>query len=74
MTEPTEVIKDLRALAIRMHEVADAMWRLGLGTDVDEHARELHGAANIAAGWADGIERERATYPNRSAISSAAGL
>lgn len=64
MTEPSEVINDLRAIAERMHEVADAMWRLGLGADVDEHARELHGAAEIAKGWADGIERETREAPN----------
>lgn len=64
MTEPSEVVSDLRTLSRLMRQIADAMWRLGLGADVDEHARELHGAAEIAKGWADGIERETREAPN----------
>lgn len=41
-----------------MLDISDAMWRLGAGDEVDVHAKELAGAAKVAQGWADGIERE----------------
>ena len=53
-SERAEVVRDLRSLAVKMREVADALWRIG----VDRHATEMVGAASIAEGWADGIERE----------------
>lgn len=58
MTEPSEVVSDLRTLSRLMRQIADAMWRLEMGAQVDAHAKDLHGAAEIATGWADGIERE----------------
>jgi hypothetical protein len=52
------VVGDLRQLSRNMLDIADAMWRLGAGAEVDAHAKELTGAARIAQDWADGIERE----------------
>jgi len=57
-SERAEVARDLRALACKMREVADAMWRLHMGVNVDDHSVQMTGAAAIADGWADGIERE----------------
>ena len=57
-SERTEVVGDLRRLSRNMLDIADAMWRLGAGAEVDAHANELTVAARIAQGWADGIEGE----------------
>lgn len=61
MTEPSEVVSDLRTLSRLMHQIADAMWRLEMGAQVDAHAKELHSVADIAKGWADGIEQHEST-------------
>lgn len=53
-----DVVRDLRSLARKMRDVSDAMWRLQIGPGVDGHAAEMAGAAAIADGWADGIEKE----------------
>lgn len=56
--ERAEVVRDLRELARKMRDVADAMWRLHMGVNVDDHSVQMTGAAAIADGWADGIEKE----------------
>ena len=49
--ERAEVVRDLRELARKMRDVADAMWRLHMGVNVDDHAVQMTGAAAIADGW-----------------------
>ncbi len=60
MTEPSEVVSDLRTLSRLMRQIADAMWRLHLGAEWGRHSQELHGAATTCSSWADELEREAA--------------
>lgn len=61
----TGIARKRKALAKRIRRVAAQMQRLGAHmnyyggfSEIGQHGREMLGAANIARGWAEGIEGE----------------
>lgn len=62
-----KVRRKRKALAKRIRDVAERMWRLGNHMsyyggfgEIGQHGREMAGAANIARGWAMEIEKLKA--------------
>lgn len=53
-----EIAERLRKLANEMEEVAVCLDCYGGLAEWSEHGREMAGAANIARGWADDLERQ----------------
>ena len=52
------LIGDLRLISERMKSVGLFMEFYGGFGEIGEHGREMIGASKIAAGWADGIEKD----------------
>lgn len=81
-TKKTETVKpkaakppSTSALAKRVRRVAALMQKLGADMDyyggfgeVGQHGREMQGAARIALGWADGMERAPITRSRRRPV------
>ena len=55
------LIGDLRLISERMKSIGLFMEFYGGFGEIGEHGREMIGASKIAAGWADGIEKEDAS-------------
>lgn len=59
MKNKADVIKELRYLSKRMISCGTAMdYYGGFAPNIAEHGRQMVGAGIIAAGWADGWEKE----------------
>ena len=59
-------VKRLRWLSMEMLDVGELLDFYGGFGEIGEHGREMIGASKIAAGWADGIEKELASGPKKA--------
>ena len=60
----------LRWLSWHMNDIGAFLDFYGGFSEIGEHGREMIGASKIAAGWADGIEKENESGPKKTPSST----